>query len=182
MNSTKITKFILLTVVAWVIGLHVQAQQAEWKLPQVEIPLVKGEETLAVLKPVYSSKRAVLVVGDTNYKIKLKRNGGQCVITQGDSEEVLATGKRLNTKRGVLEFSNGQTYSFSRSGKRDNREIVWNENASMQIKDEQILASITNTSINQLLAQAVLVLNHTHGLYESERSANMYYYPIIIPQ
>lgn len=112
----------------------VQAQvKAEWKVPQIEIPLLKGDQLLATLKPKFRNKTATLSIQGEEYKLHLKNHAGRGVITNSKTQTQVGFAKALGRKSGVIEFEQGKQLQWTRSGKKANRVFVFENGSNIQI-------------------------------------------------
>lgn len=160
----------------------VQAQaKAEWKVPQIEIPLLKGNQLLATLKPRFVNKTATLSIQGEEYKLHLKNDASRCVITNIKTEAQVGFAKGLGRKGGVIEFESGKQLQWTRSGKKDDRVIVFQDGSTMRITTEEIVSTLSSEEREALMAQALVVFRHLYHEYDKERSANTYT-PTIVMQ
>jgi len=169
------TLFALLTFI------QANAQmEATWVLPQIEIPLTNGRDTLAVLKPRFSANAADLLVGSTVYHLKLRAAGYRCVISRADNRSEVALAKRLGQRAGTLSFLDGKSYEIVRTGKRGNYVYRW-QDGSIKIENGSITAT-ASTEPSSLLTQGTLVFGYLQRQYEREKSVNTEFVPIVVSQ
>ncbi|MCU0368138.1 MAG: hypothetical protein MUF39_04835 [Cyclobacteriaceae bacterium] len=154
--------------------------QAEWKLPQVEIPLMKGEQTIAILKPKYFTKTAILSFDGEEYQFKLKSGSSRCIVTKLSTKEVIAQLTQMGSREVKIQFAKAPEVLLKRIGKKDNRQYVLPGELSLKISEEGITTNFEQIDLNQCVVQAALVFRHTFIQYDKDRASNTYYYPVII--
>jgi hypothetical protein len=154
--------------------------QAEWKLPQVEIPLMQGEQTIAVLKPKFFTRTAILSFGGEEYQLKLKSGSSRCIVTKLSTNEVIAQLTQMGSREVKIQYTNAPEVFLKRVGKKDNRQYVLQGELSLKISEEGITTNFEKLNLNQCVVQAALVFRHTYIQYDKDRASNTYYYPVII--
>lgn len=179
METKKLGMIVLLMTVMGA----VQAQvKAEWKVPQIEIPLLKGDQRLAILKPKFVNKTATLSIQGEEYKLHLKNHASRCVITTSKMQTQVGFAKGLGRKSGVIEFDRGKQLQWTRSGRKGNQLFAFQGGSNIQITTDEIVATISGEEREALMAQALIVFRHLYHEYDKERSANNSYNSIVVMQ
>lgn len=98
---------------------HLSAQQAQWKLPVIDVPLISENDTLGLLQVDSQYNFANLEYKEESYRINFNHNFNRCEILKSDS--LFANGKRLNRNLWIhFTFVDNQFINLKRKNRRRN--------------------------------------------------------------
>ena len=152
--------------------------EATWVLPQIEIPLTQGSDTLAVLRPRFASKAADLLVEGNVYQLRVRVGGYRCWVYRADSNEEVARARGLGQVEGLARFADGKEHRIARTGTRRSYTYRW-QNGSLKIENG-LLTSASAQDFSSLLTQAMLVFSYLQKQYEKEKSVNTQFIPMVV--
>ncbi len=156
------------------------AQSAgEWQLPRVEIPLVQNDKTVASLKVRFISKSATINYEGEEYFLKLKKDKSVCMITNNQTHRPVATISKLGKKKIDVISTAGDSFVIDRTGKKKQPQYFKQGTSFLSINDDKVIVSKQQLDTLELLAQAAIVFRLVYMQYDSERSSNTVYYPIV---
>jgi hypothetical protein len=175
MKKLIIVAFVVITISS------VNAQQLEWKLPTIDIPLMQGKEQKALLTLSHVSDVAMLQYEGEQYELKLGKLSRSCVVLNKNTGEQVAIAKRVLGKSSTVEFSNGKTLQVSRSGKRKARVYDTGNGSSLLIKEDKLISAIPDMTFEQVIVHSMMSFKKAQSILEDSKNNN-YSYPIIIVQ
>jgi len=172
--------FFVFCIILSAISCSLRAQSwGEWRLPQVEIPLVQEDKTVATLKVRFISKSATISYENKEYALKLKHDLNVCEITNRLTKDVVVTMRKLGSSLIEVKPSDGKPFSIIRNGKMNESQYVIGGVTFLTVEDDKVIAGKQQPGTVELLAQATIVFRLVYQQYVSERNSNNNYYPII---
>lgn len=166
-----------LVLIALLIGIVIssKAQQSNWELPKITIPLVSEGEEIANLGVEKSLEYADLKVGSKSYRILLNNSSKKCKIIDLGSEELVAEGKSLNSYQlANLTFSDGEVFNFERRKKKEGYEIIGPSGLLFSVENRGV-ASVEVTNNKELIAQSIFVFKRLRDLYKQTPDVYNFY-------
>ncbi|MBN3518558.1 hypothetical protein JYB62_00970 [Algoriphagus lutimaris] len=164
-------------IIALLIGNFISsnAQQSNWELPKINIPLVTEGEEIANLGVEKSLEYADLNVGSKSYRILLNNSSKKCKIIDLESDQVLAEGKSLNSfQLANLTFTDGEVFNFEKKKKKEGYDIIGPSGLLFSVENRG-LASIEVNNEKELIAQSIFVFKRLRDLYRQTPVVYNYY-------